>query len=373
MDKPPAERSRWAGVLDRVRAEKNARQANENARARRSSSLSGKPPMPRMSASSIDRLPEETKRPPLSGRSSAASAPELPQPSGRRGSSLDLMRMQIDAHIAECPTDERKTREYLHRTKVACGVTMARRKIGRAPNEGDRDSSFDSDSRSNTSQPARGTEGVELPKLSASAPPSPHQLRKGSPRRPEEVRKSRPVWEGAHSLARDKVALTTRARLETPIDVEFKIPDEVTWSANMSTKSREWCDFLLNRHKRVWNWGEKLDRIHQETAKGADRAPGSGTAQNVLVEVSTEAAAPLKSVIPFMNTRQDVADAHHGKKMSVKCERALRRMFKTCTPQKTMGAVVDVNPVETAIHQLHSGALQVEGLRLVYARACVSP
>jgi hypothetical protein len=34
---------------------------------------------------------------------------------------------------------------------------------------------------------------------------------------------------------------------------------------------------------------------------------------------------------------------------------------------------VDVNPVETAIHQLHSGALQVEGLRLVYARACVSP
>jgi hypothetical protein len=357
MDKPPA-----ASRLGK-------KSIHANARLSQSSSPSGKPPMPRRSASSTDWMPEETKTPPLSGRSSAAPALELPH---RRRSSLDLMCMQIDAQIAECPKDERKTREYLHRAKLACGVTVARRNIGRAPNEGDRDSSFDSDSRSNTSQPARGTVGVELPKLSASAPPSPHQRREGSPRRPEEVRKSRPVWEGAHSLARDKIALTTRARLEGTIDVEFKIPDEVTWSANMSTKSREWCDFLLNRHKRVWNWGEKLDRIHQEAAEGADKAPGGGTAKKLLGEVSTEAAAPLKSVIPFMNTRQDVADAHHGKKMSVKCERALRRLFKTCTPQKTMGAVADVTPVETAMHQLHSGALHVEGLRLVCARACVS-
>ena len=248
--------------------------------------LAQRPPIfPR--SSSVNRMLKSEKIP-LSRRSSApleqsddgqvsersegslAKEPSL-RLSTKRLSSLDLMRMKIDAQIAECPSDERKTREYLHRQKVACGLVMSRRIIGNPEDTEDKSSrASDSQSTSNASSPAPNArkERDELPKLSASAPPSPHHRKDSSPRRPEEVRKSRPIWEPAHSLSLDKNALTARARLETPVKVEFKIPNDVTWSTNMSTKSRVWCDFLLDRPKRVWNWGKKLEKIHDDVEAG---------------------------------------------------------------------------------------------------------
>ena len=261
-----------------------------------------------------------------------------------RLSSLDLMRMKIDAQIAECPKDERKTREYLQRTKLACGFTLSRRNIGR-PVDGAEGAGTDSDSRSAASRPAeRADESLELPRISASAPPSPHQAAQDhTPRRPEEVRKSRPIWEAAHSLSRDKKALTSRARLEGDIHVEFKIPYDVTWSANMSTKSRIWCDFILDRPKRVWNWGNKLEKIHQVSEESAGQhATSSQLLEHVLGEVANKDLAALQHVAGTLCTRHDVAAAHYAKKMSVKCERTLRRLFTASTPPKGMSAGVEV-------------------------------
>lgn len=325
----------------------------------RATASPGKPPKPHSSARSGDgrvgeRLTVESLN---SGRSSAPlertasgskrllqlrsgsqSPMHVPQ---TRLSSLDLMRMKIDAQIAECPKDERKTREYLQRTKLACAFTLSRRNVGR-PLDGAEAAGTDSDSRSAASQSVHGADDcVELPRISASAPPSPHQDH--TPRRPEEVRKSRPIWEAAHSLSRDKKALTSRARLEGDIHVEFKIPYDVTWSANMSTKSRIWCDFILDRPKRVWNWGNKLEKIHQVSEESVgQQATSSQLPGHVLGEVATTDLASLQHVAGTLCTRHDVAAAQYAKKMSVKCERTLRRLFTASTPPKGMSAGVEV-------------------------------
>jgi len=225
---------------------------------------------------------------------------------------------------------------------------------------------FYSDAMSSASQPiGRVDDGVDLPKISASAPPSPHPHNNTSPRKPEEVRKVRPIWEAAHSLSRDRTALTSRARLERGVEVEFKIPHGVTWSANMSTKPRMWCDFILDRPKRVWNWGKRLEKIHvdAEAAAGIDSSQSHLSTAQTLGGASDETVEPLKTVVGSLCTRQDVAVAHYNKKMAVQAERTLIRLFALSVVQKGgMGAKgVEVNAVERALDQLQSGALCVQG------------
>ena len=225
---------------------------------------------------------------------------------------------------------------------------------------------FYSDAMSSASQPiGRVDDAVDLPKISASAPPSPHPHKNTSPRKPEEVRKVRPIWEAAHSLSRDRTALTSRARLERGVEVEFKIPHGVTWSANMSTKPRMWCDFILDRPKRVWNWGKRLEKIHidAEAAAGIDSSQSHLSTAQTLGGASDETVEPLKTVVGSLCTRRDVAFAHYNKKMAVQAERTLMRLFALSVVQKGgMGAKgVEVNRVEGALDQLQSGALCVQG------------
>ena len=339
-----------------------------------SGAMGGKPPSsgssskkraPHKGRSSAPAL-ERTAGSPLSSGSaagsalgSARSAREVrPQAGPKRLSSLDLMRMKIDAQITACPRDERKTREYLQRQKVACGLTLSRRVVGRP----DDDTLSSLDGHSIASAPSEhGNDTLELPRLSASAPPSPHQRIDGSPRRPEEVRKSRPRWEAAHSLSKDKSALTSRARMEGDVEVQFKIPYGVTWSAEMCTKPRVWCDFILDRPKRMWNWGKKLEKIQDETEAGAAQCQTASLRGLAASGWADESAETLKTVVGSLCTRQDVADAHHAKKMAVKAERTLRRLFALSIQKKGISAGMEENPAETAIQHLLSGALWAIG------------
>jgi hypothetical protein len=59
----------------------------------------------------------------------------------------------------------------------------------------------------------------------------------------------------------DRHALSAVAKLEDPVDFEFKIPAGATWSAHVSTMSREWCDFVMEKPNRMWNWDDRLHRI----------------------------------------------------------------------------------------------------------------
>jgi hypothetical protein len=339
----------------------------------RSTTAAGRPP--RSSGSSRDRglaathsgrssAPlERTAGSPLSQISAIGSVRAAGAGAGpKRLSSLDLMRMKIDAQISACPKDERKTREYLQRQKVACGLTLSRRVVGRpADDASSREHESFYDGQSVASEPAADDSATELPRLSASAPPSPHQHGIGSPRQPEEVRKSRPRWDAAHSLSRDKNALTSRARLEGDVSVEFKIPYGVTWSTDMSTKPRVWCDFILDRPKRMWNWGNKLEKIQDETEIGAAQAVEAASRGSASSGWADESTAVLKTVVGALCTRQDIADAHHAKKMAVKSERMLRRLFALSVPKKGVGTGIEENPVESAVQQLRSGALAAIG------------
>ena len=303
-----------------------------------------------------------------SARSVVGSPMSFQQPTNtKRLSSLDLMRMKIDAQMQDCPKDERKTREYLHRTKAACGLILSRRVIGRPLDDSQDASLEDSDSWSSRSHVAANEKfedgncsslpPSQLPKLSAkasSAPPSPHQQRKGSPRRPEEVRKVRPTWEGAHSLARDKAALTARARMEGDVKVDFKIPYGVTWSPDMSTKPREWCDFILDRPKRVWNWGQKLEKIHDEATEQSINDCSHDMAHDtseLLGDLTEEAFTPLKTVFGSLSTRADILASQHAKTLAIKTERTLMRLFSLCIAHKVSSICIGKESSDSEIER----------------------
>ncbi len=59
----------------------------------------------------------------------------------------------------------------------------------------------------------------------------------------------------------DRRALSAVAKLEDPVDFEFKIPAGATWSAHVSTMSREWCDFVMEKPNRMWDWDDRLKKI----------------------------------------------------------------------------------------------------------------
>ena len=231
----------------------------------------GRRPPPRRAASRSGERTDASKlsRGSQSGRTSALGRLEgsvanplpISHPAGGAGkplSSLDLMRLKIEAQIEECPKDERKTHDFLHRAKSGCGLVMSRRLVGRPSDvaqgpvvsiEGEnlRVPSTPGSARARI-LPKVGSAGAKAASVPQSARSAGGKMPGASPRRqPEEVRKTRPIWSSAHSLERDKKALTARARMEGEAEVEFKIPDDVTWSAHMSTKPREWCDFVLDR------------------------------------------------------------------------------------------------------------------------------
>jgi hypothetical protein len=54
------------------------------------------------------------------------------------------------------------------------------------------------------------------------------------------------------------------SKLEGTVDFEFKIPAGATWSTHVSTMPREWCDFVLEKPNRVWNWDEKMQKINAQ-------------------------------------------------------------------------------------------------------------
>jgi hypothetical protein len=107
--------------------------------------------------------------------------------------------------------------------------------------------------------------------------------------------------------------------MEGEAEVEFKIPDDVTWSAHMSTKPREWCDFVLDRPKRVWDWGKKLEKIHDESearlapASSAEISQPASQSAQILGTLAEEVVDPLHVVLGSLKTRQDVAVAEHAK------------------------------------------------------------
>ena len=303
----------------------------------------GRRPPPRRAASRSGERTDASKlsRGSQSGRTSALGRLEgsvanplpISHPAGGAGkplSSLDLMRLKIEAQIEECPKDERKTHDFLHRAKSGCGLVMSRRLVGRPSDVAQGPVvSIEGENLRVPSTPGSARARI-LPKVgsacakAASVPQSARsaggKMPGASPRRqPEEVRKTRPIWSSAHSLERDKKALTARARMEGEAEVEFKIPDDVTWSAHMSTKPREWCDFVLDRPKRVWDWGKKLEKIHDESearlapASSAEISQPASQSAQILGTLAEEVVDPLHVVLGSLKTRQDVAVAEHAK------------------------------------------------------------
>ena len=137
-------------------------------------------------------------------------------------STLDLIRLQAAAGLENCPKDEARTRDYLHRTQIACELVVGRQKHRRDKLLG--------------AQSGRGKEvdKVELPKISSSAPSSPE--RRGASSRLGSIRD---MLESVRTLSRDQRSLSAMAKLHGDVEVEFQIPPDVTWSDGMATKPRE--------------------------------------------------------------------------------------------------------------------------------------
>eukprot|EP00291_Cryptomonas_curvata_P026645 CAMPEP_0172161266 /NCGR_PEP_ID=MMETSP1050-20130122/6031_1 /TAXON_ID=233186 /ORGANISM="Cryptomonas curvata, Strain CCAP979/52" /LENGTH=196 /DNA_ID=CAMNT_0012831147 /DNA_START=26 /DNA_END=612 /DNA_ORIENTATION=- len=161
------------------------------------------------------------------------------------GSTLDLVRGQVQDTLGSCPRGEARIREYLHRTKLACELVQERRKERNQALLG-------------SSSPS-GKECTRLPHLSVSAPPSPTFGRKHE--QPLALGHIRELLSPATTMMRDRRSLSAMAKIHGEVDIESRIPPGVSWSPTMATKSKEWCDFVLDKPNRVWDWGKRMSEI----------------------------------------------------------------------------------------------------------------
>ena len=283
--------------------------------------------------------------------------------------SLDIIRMKLELELQETPMDERRTREYLHRTKLACSLVKSRRAVnafagnraaqgtrqarsssamaslhgGGDAGEGDEAiETFRSDDQRESrrdellgglasqrtgvsSLSAPGTPKYHAPSHTAHEPPA------QAPASPPPGEHS-PRWQPAVTLAKDRRAIEQRAREEGGVEVAYKIPRGATWSQGLSTKPRAWTDFVLARPRRVWNWDSRLDhlrdRFQESTEADADRsalvdarAP-EGRAARALATAAGQERAELAAVAAGLETRRDKADAARAAAREAACDAA---------------------------------------------------
>ena len=87
--------------------------------------------------------------------------------------------------------------------------------------------------------------------------------------------------------------------------------------------SREWCDFVLNKPNRIWNWDDKLQRIQERVAKGMDEVRVDNLLQGVLEADKEE----LERLAKGMLTTADVNAMKRQRRFAKACEEALEKMF----------------------------------------------
>lgn len=290
-------------------------------------------------------------------------------------STLEQVRQRANLELEACAKDEKRTREYLHRAKLHCSLVLHRRKEKNAllgggmhgdPTSPDRPSSNASGRSSRqdgaAAAMAEGGGGGASSRVREEGDDTASQAgstgsRKAAPNAnvanlsshswhshqgslagtmigddgyhendEDLARQKAKLLRGgpANTLKQDRKAIEAIAHLEGPVEFEYKIPPGATWSEHVSTMSREWCDFVLNKSSRMWNWDEKLERIREHVAGGMDEQERV----NVFKDLLSHDKGELDSMSKKMLTVADVQQMKRQRRFAKACEESLEKIFE---------------------------------------------
>lgn len=330
-------------------------------------------------------------------------------------SSLEQVRQRANMELEACAKDEKRTREYLHRAKLHCSLVLQRRKeknvlLGGASGSrrgtpSGRSSPTTPSVHSSTTRPvtveqgslrgwrstgdaagsAHGDDdnagshaGSTGSSRRAPAAPAPRLL----PPRNAEAFGGSDDDDGAskkavnlprgppNTLKQDRKALEAIAKQEGPVDFEYKIPPGATWSEHVSTMSREWCDFVLNKPNRIWDWDSKLEQICEQVVGGMDELEQ----ENIFKEMLASDKRELNGLSSKMLTMADVQAKKRQRRFAKACEESLEKMFEDIAlkvaAMSTAGASmgIDVSLLKAKPMDMREFALLLAHLDIVPAR-----
>ena len=335
-------------------------------------------------------------------------------------STLEQVRQRANLELEACAKDEKRTREYLHRAKLHCSLVLHRRKeknallgggtqgdsmsperpssnaSGRSSRQGSAAAAAATVEGGGGGAKARGREqgddavsqagsmgsrraAAQVPTSSSNGWTNHHVSHAGkmigdgggndNDNEEDLAKQKAKLLRGgpANTLKQDRKAIEAIAHLEGPVEFEYKIPPGATWSEHVSTMSREWCDFVLNKPNRIWNWDDKLERIREHVAGGMDEQEKV----NVFKDLLSADKGELDSMSKKMLTLADVQQMKRQRRFAKACEESLEKMFEDIAlkvaAMSTAGASmgIDVSLLKAKPIDMREFSLLLTNLELV--------